>query len=157
MAKNLLVALDKSHNSLRAVHYVAATVNPASFITLISIVPDPAAACELHGPSLASLFTEKIKTFCIIEDAKKSAMEGFLKEAKKTLVKAGFPSKHVRIRIRKQKSGVARDILKEATQGKYDTVIVGRRGITGVKQFAFGSVSNKVIHRAGELSVIVVD
>ena len=85
------------------------------------------------------------------------AMQGFLDEAKKSLVKAGFPYNNVVVRIRKQKSGVARDILKAAKQGKYDAVVVGRRGLTGVKQFMFGSVSNKVINRAEKLSVIVVD
>jgi nucleotide-binding universal stress UspA family protein len=157
MAKRFLVALDKSNNSLRAVKFVADAISPDAKITLMSVVADPAAACELHGPSLSSLFTENVKTFCIIEDAKKSAMEGFLDEAKKSLVKAGFPSNNIFVRIRKQKSGVARDILKAAKQGKYDAVVVGRRGLTGVKQFMLGSVSNKVINRAEKLSIIVVE
>lgn len=157
MAKRFLVALDKSNNSLRVVKFVAETIIPTAKVTLMSIVADPAAACELHGPSLSSLFTEKTKTFCMIEDAKKAAMQGFLDEAKKTLVKTGFPSENIAVRIRKQKSGVARDILKAAKQEKYDAVVVGRRGLTGVKQFMFGSVSNKVINSAENLSIIVVD
>jgi nucleotide-binding universal stress UspA family protein len=157
MAKRFLMALDKSSNSLRVVKFVADTINPTAQVTLMSIVADPAAACELQGPSLSSLFTENIKTFCIIEDAKKAAMQGFLDEAKKSLVKAGFPANNIAVRVRKQKSGVARDILMAAKKGKYDAVIVGRRGLTGVKQFIFGSVSNKVINRAEKLSILVID
>ncbi len=80
-----------------------------------------------------------------------------MEEAKKTLVKAGFPSKNVAISIRKKKVGIARDILKEAERGQYDTIVIGRRGLSCIKQFLFGSVSLKVAHLAKNVAVIVVD
>jgi nucleotide-binding universal stress UspA family protein len=61
------------------------------------------------------------------------------------------------VRVRKKKVGIARDILKEAENGKYDTLVIGRRGITGIKQFVFGSVSNKIVQLARKIAVIVVD
>jgi nucleotide-binding universal stress UspA family protein len=157
MAKRFLMALDKSSNSLRAVEFVADTIKPTAQLTLMSIVANPATACELDGPSLIPLFTENIKTFCSIEDAKKDVMQGFLDEAKIILVKAGFPANNIAVEIRKQQTGVASDILMVAKEEKYDAVIVGRRGITGVEQFMFGSVSSKVINHAGKLSIIVID
>ena len=157
MAKKILLALDNSKNSLKAVKYVATTVNTNAAITMLSILPDPTAACELDGPSLAPIFKKNVKTFCTIEDAKKAAVVGFMEEAKKTLVKAGFPSKNIAIRVRKKKAGIARDVLKEADRGKYDTIVIGRRGLSGIKQFFFGSVSHKVVQLAQNASVIVVD
>ena len=157
MANKILVALDNSANSLKAVKYIANNQKPAAAVTMFSVLPDPTAACGLDGPSLIPIFKENIKTFCTIEEAKKSAVEGFMEEAKKTLVKAGFPSKNVAIRIRKKKVGIARDILKEAERGKYDTIVIGRRGLSGIKQFVFGSVSNKVVQLAKKVAVIVVD
>ncbi len=157
MASKILLAVDNSKNSLKAVKYVANTVKPNSIVTMLSVLPDPTAACELDGPSLVPIFKSNIKTFCTIEDAKKSAVQGFVEEAKKTLEKAGFAPKNVAVRIRKRKVGIARDILKEAKQGKYDTLIVGRRGLTGIKQFVFGSVSNKIVQLAKDITVIVVD
>lgn len=157
MGNKILLAVDNSKNALKAIKYVAKTVKPESTVTMLSVLPDATAACELDGPSLAPIFKSNIKTFCTIEDAKKSAVEGFMEEAKKTLEKAGFASKNVAVRIRKKKVGIARDILKEAKQGKYDTLIVGRRGLTGIKQFVFGSVSNKIVQLAKDITVIVVD
>lgn len=157
MGNKVLVAVDNSKNALKAVRYVAKAVNPTSKVTMLSILPDPTAACELDGPSLAPIFKENTKAFCTMEDAKKAAVEGFMDEAKKTLVKAGLPSKNIAIRVRKKKVGIARDILKEAQQGKYDTIVIGRRGLSGIKQYVFGSVSNKVVQLAKGIAVVVVD
>jgi nucleotide-binding universal stress UspA family protein len=157
MENKILVALDNSQNSLKAVKYVADDIKPTATVTMLSVLPDPTAACELDGPSLAPIFKKNVQTFCTIEKAKKSAVEGFMEEAKKTLVNAGFSTKNISISIRKKKVGIARDILREAKQGKYDTVVIGRRGLSGIKQFVLGSVSNKVVHLAKKVAVVVVD
>ena len=158
MAKKFLVALDKSSNSLRAVKFVADSISPCAQITLMSIVTNPASACELREPSeVHPLLKENIKELCIIEDAEMSALEGFLDEAKKVLIKCGFPADNITVSIRKQQTDIAGDILAEARDGKYDAIVVGRRGLKGLKHFMFGSVSSKVINHAENLSVIVVD
>ncbi len=157
MGNRILLAVDNSTNAQKGVKYVANMANPTSMVTMLSVLPDPTAACELDGPSLIPIFKKNVRAFCIIEEAKKSAVEGFMDEAKKLLVRAGFSSKNIAVRIRKKKVGIARDILKEAEKGKYDTVVVGRRGLTATKQFTFGSVSNKVVHLAKNVAVVVVD
>jgi nucleotide-binding universal stress UspA family protein len=158
MGKKFLVALDKSSNSLRVVKFLEDSINPAAQLTLMSIVINPASACELPEPSKAHpLLKENIKEFCIIEEAQTAALEGFLDEAKKTLVKAGIPADNICVELRKQHTDIASDILTEARAGGYDAVILGRRGLAEKKWFTFGSVSNKILNHAENLSVIVVD
>lgn len=156
MANKILLAMDNSNNSLKAVKYVAGTIKPTALVTMFSVLPDPTAACELDGPSLIPIFKQNIKAFCTIEEAKKSAVEGFIEEAKKVLIKAGFPAKNISIRIRKKKAGISRDILKEASQGKYDTVVMGRRGLAGIKQFVAGSITRKVFEATTKATLIIV-
>ncbi|NVM22616.1 MAG: universal stress protein [Desulfobacterales bacterium] len=156
MSKKILIALDNSKNSLKAVKYVASSLRPTATVTMFSVLPEAMAACELGGPS-HPLLEANIETFCTIDEAKESAVQGFMEEAKKVLVKAGFPSKDVYIKVRKKKAGIARHILKEAQAGKYDTLVMGRRGLSGIKEFVFGSVSNKVLHLAKNFSIIIVD
>ncbi len=157
MAKKILVAVDESKGSMNAVKYVAKSIQSTGTVTLFSVIPDATAACGLDSPSLTPLFQQNKKAFCSIEDTKKDHVEAFVKKAKAVLVEAGFPSKHVTVKVRKKRAGIARDILKEAQNGKYDTIVLGRRGLSAIKEFLFGSVSSKVVQLAKNMSVIVVD
>ena len=157
MAKKILVAVDESKSSMKAVKYVARAMEKTGTVTLFSVLPDATAACGLDGPSLVPLFKGNRQAFCAIEDTKKETVKRFMEDGKAVLVEAGFPSKNVAIKIRKKKVGIARDILKEAQHGKYTTLVIGRRGLSGIKQFLMGSVSNKVVALAKKVSVIVVD
>lgn len=157
MVKKILVAVDESKNSMKAVNYVAKGMNSSATVTLLSVLPDATAACGLDSPALTPLFKEHIHSFCALEDAKKHSVKAFMEKAKMVLVKGGFPSKNLIIKIRKKKVGIARDILKEAHQGKYDTLVIGRRGLSSIKQFIMGSISNKLVKFAKNVSVIVVD
>lgn len=158
MGKKFLVALDKSSNSLRAVQFLADSINPNSQVTLMSVVADPAAACELKGPSeIHPLLAEELKDFCLVEEAKRAAAEGFLDEAKKILIKAGFPADNICVELRTQGEDIAEDILVEARKENYDAILLGRRGIAGKKKFTFGSIANKIVNHAEDISIIVVD
>jgi nucleotide-binding universal stress UspA family protein len=157
MAKKILVAVDESKNSMKAIKYVATNMNSNATVTIFSVLPDATAACGMDSPALTPLFRDNRQTFCALEDAKKDAVKAFMEKGKKALVQKGFASKNLTIKIRKKKAGIARDILKEAQQGKYDTLVIGRRGLSGIKQFLLGSVSEKIVKNAKRVSVVVVD
>ena len=157
MARKILVAVDESDHSVRAVRYVAETMPCTAAVTLLSVVPDMAAACRLEGPSLVPIFKENLEAFCNMEETKRERIKEFMEKAKNGLVNAGFPPGNVRVKIRKKKKGIARDILAEAKEGKYDTIVVGRRGLSGVKEFFIGSISQKVLQNASQVTVVVVD
>ena len=69
---------------------------------------------------------------------------------------AGFSSDKVAIKIENKKHSVARDILDEAEDG-YDLIVMGRRGIAGLKEFFLGSTSQKIFNGAKEISVLIVN
>jgi len=156
MPNRILVAFDDSENALRAVEYVADRFTRENQITLFSIVPDTAALCDMNSPSLIPYFMEKQAVFCGLEDQKKELVDEAMLRAKDILLKAGFDEKNIALKVQTKKKGVARDIIDEARSG-YDTIVVGRRGLSGVKDFIFGSVSQKLLHLAKDVSIIVVD
>ena len=55
-----------------------------------------------------------------------------------------------------KKGGIARDIIREAKSG-YNVVVMGKRGLSGIKEFILGSVTQKVFNSAKDISVLVVD
>ncbi|MBL0716683.1 MAG: universal stress protein, partial [Desulfosarcina sp.] len=74
----------------------------------------------------------------------------------KKLVTAGFDKKNIKLKIKNRKIGIARDLIAEAQSG-YDVVVLGRRGLSGIKEFIIGSVSQKVLHSVRGVSVMIVD
>ena len=156
MGQKTLVSFDDSENAMRAVEFIATSFTKEQEITLFSVIPDTAAICDMNSPSLTPYFISKQTEFCILEDQKKELVNEALQKAKELLLKAGFEEKNITIKVETRKKGVVRDIINEANSG-YDTIVLGRRGLSGIKDFILGSVSQKVLHLAKDISVILVD
>jgi nucleotide-binding universal stress UspA family protein len=141
---------------MRSVEFIAQSFTHDNEITLYSVLPDTAAICEMYSPELTPYFLSQRDAFCSIEEAKKDLVEGAIKRAKDLLRKAGFEEKNVTVKMETQKKGIARDIINEASSG-YDVVVLGRRGLSGIKEFLLGSISQKVLHSSKNVSVLLVD
>jgi nucleotide-binding universal stress UspA family protein len=156
MSKRILIAMDDSENALRAVREVAETFTPESQVTLFSVLPDTAALCEMNSPELTAYFQSQQVVFCALQDQKKRVIEAALERARQELVAAGFDAGRIVLKAQQRKHGVARDIVAEARQG-YDLIVIGRRGMSGIQEFFLGSVSQKVLHAAQDISVLMVN
>ena len=156
MANKILVAFDDSENAMRAVEYISNFFATNTKITLLNIAQDTASLCDMNSPALTPYFKSQQTSFCNLEEKKKSLVDNALQNAKKKLMATGFLDQNITIKVKSKKKGVARDIVKEAQSG-YNTIVLGRRGQTGIKDFILGSVSQKVFHLAKELSVLVVN
>ena len=155
MEKRILVAFDDSENAMRAVEFITKSFIPDHKITLFSVIPDTAAVCEMFSPELTPYFLSQRDLFCSMEAKKKDLVNEALEKARDLLLKSGFDEKNITTKIETQKKGIARDIIDEAKSG-YDTLLLGRRGLSGIKEFLLGSVSQKVLHAAKDLSVVLV-
>jgi len=60
------------------------------------------------------------------------------------------------MKVETSKNGVAIDIINES-KAAYSTIVLGRRGLSGIREFLLGKVSNKVVSSAKNKSVLVVD
>jgi len=156
MGKKILIAFDDSENAMRAVEFVAKSFTPGHGITLFSVVLDAPAICDLNSPGLTPYFLSQKAAFCELEDQKKDLVTSAMREARELLLKAGFEQKDIAVKIQTKKKGVARGIIDEVNSG-YDLVALGRRGLSGIKEFFLGSVSQKVLQSAKGVSVLMVD
>ncbi len=156
MGKNILVALDDSENAMAAVESLAENFTPDHNVTIFSVVQDTAAVCEMYSPELSPHFMAERRDFCSLDHIKKELINEAQQKAKEILVQAGFSEENINSKVENSKKSVAKDIIMEAKSG-YGTVVLGRRGLSGIQEFLLGSVSNKVVNSAKNVSVFVVD
>lgn len=158
MSQKILIAMDESENSMKAVRYVADTVNPKAVeVTLFSVLPEAPGTGLEKEPSLHPVFASKMLELKGLTEEKRKMMESVTALARKVLEEAGIPDNKVIVKIQVKKVGIARDIMLEAQEGKYNAIVVGRRGVSAIKEFMFGSISNKVVSFARNCTVWVVD
>jgi len=156
MSRKILIAFDDSENAQRAVEVVAETFSRNSRITLFSVDMDTEALCKLNSPELTPYFKSQQSAFCTMEDKKRELVDVALKHAKETLMNNGFTEDDIQIKHETMQEGVARDIIRESEDG-HDIVVIGRRGTAGIKEFFFGSTSQKVLNGARDVSVFIVN
>ncbi len=156
MSKKVLIACDESENARRAVEYVALNLTPDHSVTLMAVVQDTASLCELQSPELTPYFKAQQASFCELENQRRQLLQTALENARQRLLDAGFAEEKVSIKIEEKKKGVARDLAAEGAEG-YDLIVLGRRGVSGLREFFLGSISQKVLGLATEQSVLVVN
>jgi len=147
--KHLLVAVDESESSKRAVLYVADFVGgfPGFIVTLLSIIAEP-----------EEDFYDSEEERTAWTRGKVEAANKLLENYRQVLVQSGFPEEKVRIRTCVGDG----DSLAEAILGlRCDlsccTVVVGRHHKSRTEEFLFGSTSSKLIHEAKNCAVWVVE
>lgn len=146
--ENILVALDRSENAMRAVDYVAITLGGFDFkINLLHVIRS---GQDFHS-GISDLFFPKVS----VEDAKKE-IDAVFEEAKRRLTGAGFISNQITTKIVTDVRSRAGAIVKEARDKDFGTIVLGRRGLSKVQEFFMGRVSNKIIHTIRNRAVWIV-
>jgi nucleotide-binding universal stress UspA family protein len=147
--KNILIAVDDSENSRRAVHYVGFLLGRAADVhaTLLHVIPEPE---EDYFPEAA----QKERWI----DNYRRRMTKVLADYRQMLVEAGFPESAVEQQLPLRFCpSMAECILSERKQRRYGTVVVGRQGLSRKEEFLFGSISSKIVNHARHCAVWVVE
>ena len=155
MDKKILIAFDDSENAMRAVEFVADYMNTDSKVTLFSVLQNTETLCGMNSPELTPYFLAERNSFCALEDKKKELIRNALDRAKTVLTDAGFKEANITVKTIQMSHGIAGDIIRES-DGGYNVVALGRRGLSGIQEFFLGSVSQKVLHGIKDASVVMV-
>jgi nucleotide-binding universal stress UspA family protein len=150
-SNRVLVAVDSSDNSLRAVDHVgfmlAGTDSPVTLFHtmrhLRRFVPQEVLE---EAPELEELWKTKAG----------QEIEPFMKKAKQILLRAGLNESQITKKVVDGSRSAASDILDEARNNGYGTIVMGRRGLSGVKEFFMGSVSSKVLQSSNRMATWIV-
>jgi nucleotide-binding universal stress UspA family protein len=159
MTTRLLIPVDGSAGSLKAVEYVAKTFGrtPDMEFVLLHILPKLPPSMWDDGHILTE--SEQTEREAVIEEWKEQEVkpwETMINEAKEKLLKGGVPAEALTVKYEPTYSDVADDILDEAELEKCSTIVMGRHGI-GPRKLLMGGVSKKVVDYAKGIAVTVVD
>jgi nucleotide-binding universal stress UspA family protein len=154
----MLIALDNSEYAIKVVDYVASAIKPTVKITLFSVLPTMYSNLDKMEKDLQQpLFSEKVIELRWMVDEEKKKTESRIEECRTLLRNAGFSDDNVEVKIQDKDVGIARDIIAEIRKGEYDTIVVGRRGLSAAASFVLGSVSNKIVQNIKNRTVWIVE
>jgi len=160
MRNKILIALDDSKGAWKGVEYVARTFSNAQGVkvTLFHVLPGLPTALWDSGHILTEE-DEKARQRLAAkwEEGKRKKWEDLFGKAQKLLVSAGIPARMVTREFRPDYSSVAEEIIDEAREGGYSTVVMGRRGLGPIESALLGSVTNNVVHHAQGFAVTIAE
>ncbi len=160
--KNVLIAVDSSENSERAVAYVGEMLGECKDVRVCLLY--------VEKPPNRDMFAndEAWKNAAL---DKEQRLRAFLNQARDLLKSHGIPMDriteeyvvsctsplHQPIDYCTPGTSIAEEILRVQETGGYGTMVIGRRGISRTEEFLFGSVSTSVMHNAKSGSIWVVE
>lgn len=159
----LLLAVDESDNSLRAVRYVGSLLHRTLdvVITLFHVLkPMPRVLLE-HGGSedpdveeaLSAGLREQQKVW--LKQAREAECP-ILERAGEVLVRVGFDKSRITLKFGHE-DDIAKTILEEARIGSYDTIVLGRTGTSGITRIFGGGIADHLLRDAKGLALWIIE
>jgi nucleotide-binding universal stress UspA family protein len=149
--KKILVAIDGSRDSLRAVDHVGFMMseNKQVHITLIHVTNTARNYCEIDlDEELDPEFAQ------IIEKKDRACLDQFYPQAMDTFVRMGLSKEQIEVQTIQGTRRIGHHVVEYTQQHGFDTLVIGRRGIN--KSFFMGSVSRQIIGQVSGSTVWVV-
>ncbi len=158
--KKILIAIDDSQDSLKAVEYVAKMFPGAGDLEvgLVHVLPNLPAIFWDEGHILSD--EEKKDRKKVVDKwlaDRRARMEPVFKKATAALSGAGVKPQQITTTSLSDSTDVADSILEAAKDGGYQTIVLGRRGVTSGKHLLLGSVTSRIITHGSGVAITVVE
>lgn len=151
-SRKMLIAVDSSENSLKAVQYAAAFAAECGCeVSLCHVVRRffPALTPSSVAPAGEAVEEE-------LNEGMKEKVQEIFAACRTRLLDAGVHAGRISLICRRGSYSRAAEILDVAAEGDYGTIVLGRRGISSVREFLLGRVTNKVLNGAENVAVWIV-
>ena len=147
--KKILIAVNDSETSLKAVRYVGEMGGAGTDIEvcLLYVAPEPPPYYYLEGHSLDDYVKEK-----------EIIAAGVFSKASEVLAEYGVGQEQISSRtyVTSQAETISRAIITVRQEGAFGTVVVGKRGVSKAEEFLFGSISNALAQNSDGFAVWIV-
>ena len=150
-SKDVLLAVDNSENSMRAVDHVGFLLSGTDVnVTVFHSKRDlrryvPAEVLE-EFPGVQKFWQKKAGDM----------VAPYMKKARSKLLQAGLAENQISVKMVDGTRSAARDILKEAEENEIGTIVLGKKGYSDIEDYSMGSTTRKVLDRASDMAVCIV-
>lgn len=154
--KKILLAVDSSPASMKAVEFVVSLLGGHGYeINIFHAIPgleaihfDLSENCRPELPEV-DMSDTCLETF-------KLKVARLFRDVKNMLMTSGFESEKISEKVISGVRSRSEAIVKEAEDGGFGTIVVGRRGLSKVEAFFMGRVGHEVVYGGKMFSVWVV-
>jgi len=156
MIRKILIAVDGSPYSTNSLRYLGQLYRdtPEIELHLLAIVPaGNAGQAAREWLSEAEL----INTMPPATRKNLAIQKQYLEQATDTLKRLGISAEQIHSGTQLSRQSVADDILREARRGKYDALLIGRRGIGMIEEMIMGSVSAAILDKCHDVPLWIID
>lgn len=143
--QKILVALDSSQSSSRAVDFVGSVVAGSSMEVLL-----------LHVIRHQEWLSRENFSFADLNIEADDDINSMLNNTAQRLSEWGVPLKNISTKVVTGVYSRAGAIVEEAKRGQFGTIVVGRRGLSKVQEFYMGRVGHKVVQATKKHTVWIV-
>jgi nucleotide-binding universal stress UspA family protein len=150
-SRGVLLCIDPSENALRTVDHAGFMLSGTDVdVTLFHSLRNlrrfvPEEVIE-DAPQIQALWGSKAG----------EQIRPYMEKAKRILTRAGLSEEQISVRIVGGSRSPADDILNQAREGGYGTIALGRRGVSGIQAFLFGSVTRKIVQQGSGFTIWIV-
>lgn len=155
MGKKILIAVDNSRHSKKAIHYAAIQNEFFQDMKFTLLHIHPTISQYLQDEAKKNV-KARIELEQVFQKYSKDAQE-MLKNLKGQMVEKGISDSAIQLKHLPRMKGVAKDILEYSNGGAFDAVILGRRGLSGLEEIFMGSVSSNVVANSEIIPIWLVD
>jgi nucleotide-binding universal stress UspA family protein len=150
--RGVLISVDSSENSLRAVDHagfmLAGTDCP---VTLFH------ASRQLRSFVPTEIVQDASELEDFWKDSEAQQVTPYIEKAKEKLRRHGLAEDQIAVKLVGSSGGnISEDIRKAANDYDCGTIVLGRRGLTGIKELVMGSVTRKILESFSGMAVWIV-
>jgi nucleotide-binding universal stress UspA family protein len=150
----ILLAVDGSDQAFEAARYVSQLFAPNRIDVVLFHVTTKIPESFWDIEEDPDLMLEEA-ALSASEHQQGKEIQELMERARQLFLDRGVPDDAVKVKIQERKVGIARDIFYES-QHAYNAVVVGRWGMSLLKDFLWGSIADKLLGRLTHVPLCVV-
>lgn len=154
MVKKIMIAVDDSLHSKNAVRYVSRLSVRLGKIDYVLFNAQPMVSQFLVDEAKKNVDSQK--ELRAVTERNAATAQRLLDNYRLLMVQEGADETRIQTVTQARKLDIAKDIIEYAQAGRFDALVIGRRGISSLQELFMGSVSSNIAQNSNLIPVWII-